>query len=116
MASNDYVVIEGANQEEYNGTKQITEIDANSYSYVLSNSPLPVTPATGTITATFAALYGLTDINGEISTSRVYPSDQPVLGWGRKMSGTPYYKEGVLTGSISSTIGYDKSAVLALDE
>lgn len=116
MASNDYVVIRGANQAEYNGTKQIIVIDANSYSFVTDSSPLPVTPATGTITATFAALYGLTDVNGEISTSRVYSSNQPVLGWGRKMSGTPYYKEGVLTGFIDSTTGYDKSAVMALDE
>lgn len=116
MQANDKVVIEGATQAEYNGVKTISYIDANSYSFVCSSSPLPVTPATGTITATFAALYGLTDANGEVSTSRVYNSPQDVSGWSRKMSGTPYYKEGVLTGTVSTTTGFDRSAVMALDE
>lgn len=116
MLSGDWVQIDGANQAEYNGVKVITVIDANSYSYVTDTSPLPTTPATGTITATYVALYGTTDVNGEVSTTRVYSSAQDVTGWSRKMSGTPYYKEGVITGTISTTTGLDKTAVMALDE
>jgi len=117
MASNDKVLIRGVEltEPEYIGVKQITFIDANSYSYTVSGTP--VTPATGTITSTFVALQGTTDgATGVLSTTRVYPSDQPVVGWTRKMSGAPYYKEGILTGAISSSTGYVVSAVMPLDQ
>jgi hypothetical protein len=45
------IVIAGAGQAEYNGTKTITEIDVDSFSFSVSGSP--VTPATGTITASY---------------------------------------------------------------
>lgn len=114
LATNDYVQIDAADQPEYNGVKLITVIDANSYSYTVSGTP--ATPATGTIKATFVALYGLTDVNGFVSTTRVYPSDQPVIGWARKSTSAPYYKEGVLTGSVTSASGYDATAVMVSDE
>ena len=44
------VNISGATQTEYNGTKTITFIDADHYSYIVSGTP--ATPATGTIYAT----------------------------------------------------------------
>ena len=116
MQSNDKVQIVGASQEAYNGVKTITYIDANSYSFVVSTSPLPVTPATGTITATFVALYGLTNASGEISATRVYNLPQAVVGWARKTSATPFYDEGILTGTISITTGYDQTAVMPSDE
>jgi hypothetical protein len=112
MATNDYVQIADANQIEYNGVKQITKIDANSYSFTVSGTP--TTPATGTIKATFVALYGLTDVNGLVSTTRVYGTDQPVVGWIRKTS-SPYYKEGTLVGSVTSASGFDSTAVLVSD-
>lgn len=114
MATNDYVAIDGADQPEYNGVQQITYIDANSYSFTVTGTP--ATPATGSPTATFVALFGLTDVNGEVSTSRVYSSAQPVVGWARKSSASPYYKEGVLTGSVSTTAGFDQTAVMISDE
>lgn len=117
MASNDKVLISGdaTTEPEYIGVKQITFIDANSYSYTVSGSP--TTPASGTITSTFVALQGTTDgVTGVLSTTRVYPSDQPVVGWTRKMSSAPYYKEGILTGDISSSTGYIVSAVMPLDQ
>jgi hypothetical protein len=46
------VTISGATQAEYNGTFTITTLDANTFSYSLGDSALPVSPATGTITAT----------------------------------------------------------------
>ncbi len=114
MATNDYIQIDAADQPEYNGVKLITKIDNNSYSYTVSGSP--TTPATGTIKATFVALYGLTDSNGNLSTSRVYGSDQPVVGWARKSTSSPFYKEGTLTGSIISGIGYSTTTVMVSDE
>lgn len=114
MDDNDFVVIDGADQPEYDGVKQITYVDANSYSFTVSGSP--ASPATGTIISTFAALYGLTDVNGEITTSRVYGSNQPVIGWARKSTSSPYLKEGILTGTINSTSGYSNNAVMVSDE
>lgn len=116
LASNDKVVIDGANEAEYNGVKTITVVNANSYSYTCSSSPLPGTPATGTITATFAPIYGLTNASGQITTSRVYPSNQAVLGWARKSSASPYYQQGILTGEVNSTTGYNSTAVMISDE
>jgi hypothetical protein len=114
LETNDYVAIDGADQPEYNGVKLITRIDANSYSYSVSGSP--ATPATGTITSTFVALYGTTDANGLLSTTRVYGTDQPVNGWTRKSTSSPYYKEGTLTGTITAGVGYDSTTVMVSDE
>ena len=46
-ATGDYVVVAGAGQGEYNGTKQITVTDTTHFTYAVSGTP--VTPATGTI-------------------------------------------------------------------
>lgn len=117
MSNNDKVLIFGANEIGYDGVKTITVVDANSYTYAITASPLPATPATGTITSTFVALYGLTDANGEISTSRAYPSDQSVSGWARKYTESPdvFFQEGVLVGTVSNSTGIDTTAVLVSD-
>lgn len=114
MATNDYVTIDDANQSEYNGVKLITKIDANSYSYTVSGSP--ANPATGTIKSTFVALYGTTDASGYVSTTRVYGSSQNVVGWARKSTTAPYYKEGTLTGTVVAGTGFDSTAVMVSDE
>jgi hypothetical protein len=114
MASNDYVFIDGASLAANNGVFQITKINDNSYSYTMASTP--GSSPTGTITSTFVALYGLTDSNGEKSTSRVYSSSQPVVGWARKSSSSPFYKEGAISGSVDSTDGLQATAVLVADE
>lgn len=114
MATNDYVDIKGASHVQNNGVHQITKINDNSYSYTLSSAP--GSSPTGTITATFVALYGLSDANGVVSTSRVYSSDQPVTGWARKSSSTPLYKTGVVDDEVTSTGGMNATAILITDE
>lgn len=47
------VTIAGATQPEYNGTYSITVVSANTFTYTVAGTP--VTPATGTITATNVA-------------------------------------------------------------
>lgn len=48
---NDYVVISGANQSDYNGTFRVTSVPTTTtFTYTVNNSP--ATPATGTITVT----------------------------------------------------------------
>jgi hypothetical protein len=77
----------------------------------------PGSSPTGTITSTFVALSGLTDINGEITTSRVYASSQPVTGIVRK-STTPgsLFKPFPLNGTVSNTTGFAATAVMTPDE
>ncbi len=114
MATNDKVVIRNANQNEYNGIHQITYIDANSYSYSVSGSP--ATPATGTILCSFVALEGLTDASGNITTSRVYSSSQPIKGKVRKSTSAPYYVTGGIGGTVNNTTGFSAGIQLISDD
>ncbi len=81
FSDGDVVTHASANQAAYNITTNITYVDANTYTYQIAS--IPVTPATGTITATsvtssyyplvYAAQYGTTQIaqnvtNGGINT------------------------------------------------
>ena len=68
------------------------------------------------IRSTFVALNGTTDVNGELSTSRVYGSNQPVIGWTRKSSASPYYKEGPINATVNSSTGLDTTVVMVSDE
>lgn len=68
------------------------------------------------IKSTFVALNGTTDVNGEISATRVYSTDQPVVGWARKSTSSPYFKQGGVTDTIDNLVGLDYTAVLVSDE
>lgn len=76
LTTGDYVDINGANENEYNGTHQITVTGANTYTYTVSGTP--ATPATGTIDSTFVVIFGLTDNAGQISSTYAYDASQPV--------------------------------------
>lgn len=114
LASNDYVVIKGAGYSENNGVKQITVIDTNTYSYELDSYP-GASPS-GTITCTYAALYGVSNASGIVTTSRVYGSNQNVIGWARKGTSTPLYKTSSIVGEVDSSDGFSATAVMILDE
>lgn len=115
LESNDKVALLGITDKvEDIGIHQITVTDANTYTYTTTDSGS--TSYTGTITSTFVALNGTTDGSGVLSTSKVYPSAQPVVGWTRKSSGSPYLQEGVLVGTVSSTTGFSGTAVMLSDE
>lgn len=114
MADNDKVQIKGANQQEYNGVFTITKINDNSYSYEVSGTP--ATPATGTIKATYAALFGLTNASGVIAASRVFSADQPITGRARKSTGSPFYKTSSIVGTISSATGFATTIQMISDE
>ena len=115
MATNDYVFIDGASHYQNNGVFQITVTNANTYTYTMGSAP--GSSPTGTIESTFVALYGLSNASGIVTTSRVYSTDQPITGWARNtVSGSPYYQEGVITGSVDSADGLTATAVLVSDE
>jgi len=114
MATNDKIVINGASHWENNGVFSITVIDTDRYSYTMPSSP--GSDPTGTITATFCALEGLTGAGGTVTTSRAYSSNQPVVGWARKSSAAPYYKTAPLSGEVDSSAGFSSTAVMILDQ
>lgn len=114
MLTNDYVFISGASLAANNGTFLITKIGANSYSYVMGSTP--GSSPTGTIKATYVALIGLTDINGNITISRIYSSNQPVTGWARKSTTAPLYQQGAISGTINSSTGFSTTIQLISDE
>jgi hypothetical protein len=114
LATNDKVQIKGASLYQNNGVFTITVSDANTYTCTLPSAP-GANP-TGTIKATFVVLNGLTNVSGDITMSRVFSSAQPVVGWARKSSGSPYYKTAGISGSVSSTLGFSSTVQLISDE
>jgi len=107
MKTGDKVYIRGANQAAYNGVFTITLVGVATpttmYRYTLLSDP--GVNATGTLTATFVFLKGLTDAGtGVLSMSRVIPADQNVTGWVRRAT------SGTLT--ITATSGSGTVATL----
>lgn len=113
LSTGDKVKIKGASHYQNNGVFAITKINDNSYSYTLPSAP--GSNPTGTITSTFVFLYGVTDVNGEITMSRVVSTNQAVSGWARKSSSEPYYKTAPVSGTVSSTSGASFSALMIPD-
>ena len=114
LSTNDKVDIKGANENEYNGVKQITVTGVDAYTYITEGSP--ATPATGTISSTFVALEGLSSALGIVSTSRTYSTDQPIKGWVRKSTISPYYKQSTINDEVTSASGFTTTIGLILDE
>jgi hypothetical protein len=114
MANNDKVVISGASLNANNGVFSITVTGTGTYTYTMASTP--GSSPTGTIKSTYVAIEGTTNVSGQISMSRVFPSDQPVTGWARKSSAAPYFKTGPIVGTIDSGTGATLSAVLIADE
>lgn len=114
MATNDKVQITGASLTANNGIFQITKVSDDSYTYTMSSTP--GSNPTGTIKANFIFLDGTTDTNGEISMSRAIGANQTVTGWARKSSGSPYYKQGPLSGEVVTTGNSTFTAILSTDE
>jgi len=113
LKDGEYVNIEGATQEEYNGIYQITYIGENSYSYTTSETP--TSPATGSPNCTFVILHDLTNFSGVATSSIRYLGSQPFAGWVRKTSGSPYYKQSQLSGTIGTT-DYGTTIIMVSDE
>jgi len=114
LATGDKVVIEGASLVANNGVHTVTVTGTNTYTYTMTSTP--GSSPTGTIISTFVFVYGISDVNGEVSTSRVLPADQASLGWARKTSSSPYFKTGPISGTVSSSVNTNFTAILAPDE
>lgn len=114
FVTGNYVVIRGAAQNGYNKVAQITVTGANTYTYAVDSGT--VSPATGSPVESAVIISGLTNASGIISDTRTYSGNQNFKGWARKSSGTPYYQNGNITGTISSTGGFTGSLPLNSDE
>lgn len=115
LATNDNVVIVGANQNVYNGVYQITVSDANTYTYT-TNENITVSPATGTITSTMALINGTTNASGVVSDTRTYSVDQAITGWVRMSTSSPYYKQASIADTVDNASGKSINIQMISDE
>jgi hypothetical protein len=114
LVNGKQALIKGANQPEYNGVFTVTVVDANTFTYTVTGTP--ATPATGTIVTTGVVIYGTTNGSGVISDTRTHASDQNITGRARMSTSTPFYKTGVISGTISHTSGLSVTVQLIRDD
>ena len=115
LSTGQKVKIKGVTNEPiYNGVKTITVTNANEYTYQVP-SPFPASP-TGSPISTGVVINAFTDTAGIASDSRTFSSDQPVTGWVRQATTTPFYKTALLNGSIDNVNGVTFNVQLILDE
>jgi hypothetical protein len=114
MSSGDKVVIRAASHDENNGVFTITVTGVSEYTYIMGSAP--GSSPTGTITSTFVLISALTDVNGEASMSRVFPSNQDFTGRSRKSTSAPYFKNSPLNGTVDSVTGGSATAVMISDD
>jgi hypothetical protein len=101
LATNDYVVVRGAAEQPYNSVAQITVTSTTVFEYAIDSGA--TSPAGGTPVFSYAPISGLTDVNGEIQSSKTWPAVQGVKGKVRKSSAAPYFKQTAI--SISDASG-----------
>lgn len=114
LITGDDVIIQGADQEAYNGAFEITYISDNSYSYTMPESA--TSPATGTILSTFAYINEDSNASGICLDTRSIGADQDIQGWARKHDSSPYYQQGVISGTVNKDSGYTQILQLVRDE
>lgn len=107
------VEIENADQNDYNRIKEITVVDANSYTFVVAGTP--TTPATGTILSTAIIIDGLTNASGVISDTRTYSADQAFTGSVKKGTSAPVFVSSPLSDTLSKDTGFSATVLLIPD-
>ena len=114
LATNDWVVIQGATEGDYNGAWQITYGGVDSYTFGIGTKT-PSSPATGSPISTFAPIHNTTNSSGNVSDTRVYSGSQPFTGRARKGSAAPYYRSAPLSGAINSQTGASVTVQMIAD-
>lgn len=116
LATGDNVIIKGANEDVYNGAYPVVVVSGDTYAYT-TNEAIKTTPATGTITSTFAFINENTNSLGIVSDTRSLSVSQPIAGWARCSTGTPYfYKHQSITGIVDNSNGFSAIIQLIRDE
>jgi hypothetical protein len=115
LKTGDKLLLAGiTDKTEDNATHTVTYSSTTDVTYTTTDSGS--TSYTGTIVGTFVYLKGLTDVNGEISMTRVIDTTQGASGWARKSSSAPYYKQGAVSGDVSSSENTTFTATLISDD
>lgn len=118
LLTNDKVLFAGiTDKTEDNVIKTVTNTGATTVTFVTTDSGSMA--YTGTKTGTFIFLSGPANAgagSNELSMSRSIPATQPVSGWTRKSSATTRYKQGALSGSVSTTQDTTFTGVMISDE
>tara|TARA_R110000772_G_scaffold17946_3_gene49863 strand:+ start:20506 stop:22317 length:1812 start_codon:yes stop_codon:yes gene_type:complete len=114
LSDGDFVTIKGAVETPYLGCYAISGVTTNAYDYTLTEST--TSPATGTITATFAYFNTLTNGSGIVTDTRALGVDQLITGKVRKSTTPPLYKTQPISETISSTAGLTLNVSLISDE
>ena len=108
------VDIDGANENNYNRIKTILTVPTvDSYTYAIDSGT--ASPATGTIVSTAIVIDGLTDVNGEISDTRTYTSNQPVTGAAKKGTSDPVFKSTPISNTIDKANGLSITTLMNPD-
>lgn len=72
--------------------------------------------AGGPLTEDDSIIYGSTNGSGVITDTRGLASNQPVLGWVRKASSSPFYQESQMVGIIDNSTGLNITVQMISDE
>jgi hypothetical protein len=91
LATDDYVIVRGANDEHFNRVAQITVTSTTIFTYTVS--ALAGASAGGTPVFSYAPIHGLTNASGVITSSKSWPASQGASGWARKTTSAPYFKQ-----------------------
>jgi len=72
--------------------------------------------AGGSLSVGTDIIKGFTDASGEIQDTRSFATNQPITGWVRKGSGTPFYKEAAIGGTVDTANGLTVTIQMVSDE
>ncbi len=113
MITNDKVLIQLGDQPYNRGVFSISVSDANTYTYTMLGTPSG--DPTG-CTCTWASIYETLSSTNTVTKSRTFATNQPVSGWVRKSTSSPYYKTAPVAGTIDTSSGLTLTALMLLDE
>lgn len=115
LVAGDQVVIRGAVPNGYNKVAAIIAAPTTTTFTYAVDSGLS-SPSSGTRLVSYVAVHGLTDVNGEIQSSKTWPASQGLKGWARKKNTvSPFYKDANIVVADASG-GTDQTLILLPDE
>lgn len=112
MITNDKVLIRLGDQPYNRGVFQITVTDANTYTYTTSSAP---TGDPSGCNATWTSIYETLSGTNTFTKSRTFGNNQPVIGWVRKSTNSPFYVTAPIAGTIGSSTGVSLTALMLSD-
>jgi len=70
----------------------------------------------GSMTAGDDIIKGFTNASGVITDNRSYATNQPITGWARKGTGSPYYSQSSISGTINKDSGLSLTILMVRDD